>query len=132
MKYKERDELVVSLRELADFIEEKGLELPSMSITASGWISSWSNNYRDRNHDIEKELTRRAAIALGDSKKEYSSSTFQLRKQFGAVNLVVNTSRESICKKVVTGKKEVPKYEQVGTEEIDDVTWVCSDSILRA
>lgn len=133
MKYKDRDELVAGLREFADFIEEKGLELPleypHMKLTQYVY-----NNYRKLDFkEIEgsdKAKMRRAALTLSRAEKIWGLYYFDLRREFGPVSIVFSIAREKICEKKVVGVKEHP--EQIipaHTEEL--IAWECLDPILK-
>ncbi len=63
--------------------------------------------------------------------KEYNGPWFMLVKRFGEdLRVEINTSRETVCRKVVTGTKIVPAQPE---REIEIVEWVCEEtSLLRA
>jgi hypothetical protein len=72
---------------------------------------------------------------LGTCKKEYSDWYVKVYKSFGPINYCISTSRETVCKKVVTGKKVVPLqpsqyYPEIPEHEEDVVEWQC-ESILE-
>lgn len=134
MKYKERDELVSSLRELADFIEDDGIVLPTLNVYVSGYGSVYDRrppwNLRA---DKTKALMRRIAIAMSPCEKDYSGGSFELKRRFGEkVRVAITAPRDTVCVKKVVGKKVVPKFRKYGTEEVDDVEWICGDPLLAS
>jgi predicted SAM-dependent methyltransferase len=133
MKYKDRDELVEGLREFADFIEEHGLELPirKPKVTMSQWLYD-SQEYVGSEYVTTmpaKEKARRAALTMGNIKKDWTSYALDLRKDFGPVVLEFSISKENICEKKVVGFKDIPEHVvEAHREEL--VEWICKDSIL--
>jgi hypothetical protein len=134
MRYKDRDDMVKGLRDLADLIEEKGLELP---IPSSYYPTTFGFHLYESDRIPPKENLKRVAKVLGKAEKKYVFDDFRLTKDFGKyVRLSFATARDQICQKVVTGTKLVPKREvieipnQFETEEI--VEWVCDEPLLKA
>jgi hypothetical protein len=119
MKYKHRELMVASLREFADLIERKGLELPIDS----------PNLYITFSVDT-KERIRKAAKALRNTKKLAYSNVFELCKEIGCIKLYFSIHRELVCKKVVVGMEEVPEHVIPATVR-EKVEWICDDPILR-
>jgi hypothetical protein len=133
MKYKERDELVASLRELADFIETDGIALPRILIYARGYANVYNHDADwTVNSDKTKARMRKIAIAMAPVKKDYVGESFNLKRRFGTIRVEVSASRGAVCVAKVIGKKEVPKYRKYGTELVDDVEWYCGDPLLAA
>lgn len=65
--------------------------------------------------------------------KEYNDSWFLLRKDFGAdLRLEINTQRETVCRKVVTGSEVVPAKPAVPASVRETFEWVCDDASLLA
>jgi hypothetical protein len=129
MKYKQRDELVAGLRELADFIEEKGLQLPELTVEVRSYVS----DYEPKNYTIStgygKQVMRKAAIAMKPVEKIHDSYSFRLKRTFGSIVMQVSTSREAVCRKVSVTKVEMP--EQVIPAYVREVPeWVCTDPLL--
>lgn len=130
MKYKERDELVAGLRELADFIEAKGLQLPSMDVKATAWVYGYDpKTYQD--NPVRAHLTmRKAAKTLGVAQKQYSNNYFDLIRKFGPIKLEITTPRRNICERKVVGTREIE--EQVIPARIEEIVeWECYDPLLR-
>lgn len=132
MKYKERDELVSGLRDLADFIEEKGLDLPIKlpRLNLVNYIEdSWDKSY-NAVPGSAREKMRRAAIACGKAEKKWDRYSLELIKEFGEhVKLTFRTNREQVCEKKVVGFKDIPEQViEARREEI--VEWECRDSLL--
>jgi len=116
LKYKECEELVAGLRELADFLENKGVGLP---ITYRMTYNAYVNKYREDevgevDEKATKEELRRIAKILGDCEKRYGSYDFTLTKKFGKyVQMLFNGSREAVCEMKIVGYKEVEEREYV-------------------
>jgi len=131
MRYKQQQELVSGLRELADFIEDN-IGLP---ITGGFTLHNYVNNDYDRETYTEVEGTARlkmrvAALAMGSAEKRWDMHGMDLRKTFGSmIQLNFRTTKDNICEKKVVGFKEHPaKVIEAYTEEL--VEWECRDSIL--
>lgn len=129
MKYKDRDELVQGLRDMADFIEARGLELPinhpNMKLTT--WL------YDDYGQDRKltaKQKARRVAKKLGKAEKVFSNNYLDIRRDFGPVCLEFTVNREKVCERKVVGVKQIEE-EVIPAYEIEEVEWVCTDPILR-
>jgi len=126
MKYKERDELVADLRELADFLEAKGHKLPIEMWYA---FSLSTHLYGDDS----KDQMIRAAKNLGSAQKKAETDfTFKLTKPMknGRVELAFSTSRDKVCTKKVVGTKTKPKmvYVEIPGETVEEeiVEWECT------
>jgi hypothetical protein len=132
MKYSKVKEMVAGLRELADFLEERGHLLPVdyLSINVHDYIFD-DSVYSNRQHKMTaQEKMRVLAKALDKAEKHYQGDYFDLRRKFGPIQLEFTVSRDKICERVVVGTKEVPeRVVPARTEEI--VEWVCNDPILR-
>lgn len=131
MKYAQRDELVSSLRELADFIEDKGLELPELDVRIQGIVYKWSPSSFESDDDRPRRVMRQAAKALGHAQKNHGSYYFDLTRKFGCIKLEISTPRENICEKVVVGKKVIPAYSSP-EKIVDEIEWVCGDPLLAS
>jgi hypothetical protein len=62
--------------------------------------------------------------------KVYNGEWFSLRQTFGEdVSLDINVQRSLVCTRIVTGTRVVPaKAEEI----VEEVEWVCHDSLLSA
>src|SRR3970040_2760239 len=128
MKYKHRDELVEGLRAIADFIEEKGLELPIDTPYLALEKYIYQNYSSSRHPRTQRQELQRAAITLGRAEKEFEYN-FTLTRNFGEfVKLRFSVPRETVCKRVVKGKRHIPAQT---TEAYDEeiVEWICTDQI---
>lgn len=138
MKYKTAQNMAAGLRNLADFIEEHGVELPS----EYGWSDPdvRLTIYATSNAEKAKLAMRRAARAMakqGIVRKEYGETGVVLRQSFGPhVHLNVRSSREAVCTKRVVEIQRVPKqaYVEIPGEFIDKevVEWDCDPVIANA
>lgn len=124
MKYKDRDDLVQGLRDLADFLERpESIALPMDRYSPFRLREFlWNDNSKEEMKGIVK--------ILGSCKKNYSSSTLSVTKSFGkTVELEYETTRENVCTRRVVETKQVPKKRYVeipnefDTEEV--VEWDC-------
>ena len=73
-----------------------------------------------------------ASKALGGRREKIvEGSYFTVRRTFGeGVHVDVYVARERVCRKVVTGMRDVPETViPARTEEV--VEWVCEDSLLE-
>jgi len=136
MKYKERDKLVVSLREAADFIEDHGVELrlDKIQVYMSAYLRTYSRGvFENRDpKDIKRDL-KRVVRTLKPVEKAYSDSTLYVRRKFGeSIKLEIPISREVACRRVETGNiiKHAASY--IPAREEKEVEWVCTDPLLRA
>jgi hypothetical protein len=128
LKYKEREELVAGLRELADFIENNGIGLPNTyRMTYTAYVNQYGKNGEVDEQATKKELQRIARI-LGDCDKQYGSYDFTLTKSFGRmVQMKFSGNREAVCELKIVGYKEVDKHEyiKIGTEQQPVYETIC-------
>lgn len=129
MRYRDRDKLVASLREAADFIEQNGLKLPISDYDIDVRLTTYL--YDSPELGTAKEQLRKIAKVLGKSEKDYSGSYFNLKKIFGCFALEFTANREAVCTKKVVGMKTVPAFSQP-EREVEVVEWECEDPILKA
>jgi len=123
MKYKDRDELVEGLRAFADFIEERGLELPIQSPKMKLTEILYGENAKEKMQNVARKI--------GRAEKNWGSYYFDLRKEFGPVTLEFSVQKEQVCQKRVVGFKDVPEYVSPAHRE-EVVEWTCVDSILAS
>jgi hypothetical protein len=135
LKYKERDGLVAGLRELANFIEDRGLDLP---IKLHSWNEFTLNTWFYESDEVDPKVQlQRAARVLGRADKNFQYSTFELTKKFGDyIKLKFSCDREKVCRKVVTGTKQVQKrvYVDIPNEfvNVEEVEWICDEPLLKS
>jgi hypothetical protein len=121
VKYADRDNMVKGLRELADFIEERGPELPWTypDIKITNWV-------------YEKEDAKRATKALakwGIVQKVWTGSYLDIRRKFGkAVTLEFTISRDNSCVRREVGEKVIE--EQIIPARVEKVYEYDCDPIL--
>ena len=134
LKYSDRDNLVAGLREAADFIEARGLELP---IEMYSPFSFGAYFYGEE--EAVKAKLKRAAKGMGSAEKDYSGSFFKLVKKFGSGTVVLKfeAPREKVCVKRVVSTRTIPRriFVEVPneTEEVEDkVEWDCNDPLLAS
>jgi hypothetical protein len=120
VKYKDRDNLVSSLRELADFIEDRGIDLP-MDYFVGFKLTTYLYN---------KEKATRAAKALGKASKVWSEHYLDLQRKFGeAITLEFTINRNNACTVKEVGEKVIP--EQVIPERVEKIYEYDCDPILQ-
>lgn len=113
-------EYVAGLRDLADWLEAHP-EVELASIRAQAYPAD------------TVAMARVYALAMKPCRKDYSKSLFELKRDFGAVEMHASFWRSTVCEKVVTTREvtnlvpdpsvEVPLVEV--TETVEDVEWVC-------
>ena len=130
MRYKDAARLASNLRNMADFVEEHGVELPGdmYCMSPKMKLTIWLR---------DKHAMARAAKVLakaGIVKKDFSTSYANITKNFGEhVSIECTSLRDKVCTKRVVGTEEVPKRvfvtipDEYVTQEI--VEWDC-DPIL--
>lgn len=131
MKYKTRDNLVASLRELADFIEDHGIEMPELDVSVRGYVSDYHPKTYRKSTGYPRKMMRNAALAMRKAQKIHDNGTFKLRREFGIIPVVVWTSREQVCKKIVVEKIQMPET-VIPAYEREVAEWVCDDPILAS
>lgn len=110
----ERNDFIKALRDCADFFEQHpGIPMP---------------RYTTMNifHSTREALADYARMATWE--KVYNGEWFFLRKEFGAhLTLDIATSRETVCRRVVTGTTILPARPE---QEVETVEWVCEEALL--
>lgn len=132
MKYKEAQELEAGLRELADFVRDHGVELP----TTFGLTSTYNFLYNDY-HEGGRTAKQKARIVAkvlakgGKAEKNFEGNYLELTRKFGPIKLEFNINRELVCEKRVVEVIEHPEsIRKAWTEEV--VEWDCIDPLLKA
>jgi hypothetical protein len=129
MKYKEAQELAAGLRELADFVDAHGVELPTFTLN-----STYNFLYDDYNGRTAKEKARICAKTLakgGRADKNFEGNYLELSRNFGPIKVEFNVAREQVCNKRVVEVIEHPKRViKAWKEEV--VEWDCIDPLLKA
>lgn len=108
-----RAAFIQALRDCADFYERHPAVEAPYSTTFNVFVAT------------REEMSLHARAATWE--KDYSDDWFMLRKTFGPLTLDINTSRERVCRKVVTGTRTIPAQPERVVEEIE---WVCEDALL--
>lgn len=134
MKYKDRDELVSSLRELADFVEEKGLDLPvPLSVHVTAQLPYYERKtFEKLAPAVSKRMVKQIVRTLKPVEKKYSGGSLELRRKFGTIPFHMYVNREVVCKQVKTGNKIVHAAHYIPERVEDEVEWVCTDPLLKA
>jgi hypothetical protein len=125
----ERADKIAQLRRFADFLEAhpeaKLIHMPTVY------------------HIVHNRQEMAATIkALGGKwDKDEDGESFKVRQTISGVEYVIFAARENVCTRVVTGTKEVTRTEPdpqavaalpkvTYTEMVEDVEWVCPESLL--
>lgn len=108
------------LRELADWYDAH----PEIDIPG--------NHELNVSHLNSKDEARALIRALGACKKDYGSSLVTISRNFGSIAVKFLFYRESVCRKVVVGTRDVPEKvipaapEQVIPAHVEEITeWKC-------
>jgi hypothetical protein len=116
-----------ALRDLADFYQvHPEFPQPTFSTTLNVWA---------RNKERFAELARQ--LGSCEKRSSTSTSTFYLRKSFGAgVQLDLNIEHNLVCERVQTGTRRVEAQPEKITPAIEAhdepiYKWICPESILR-
>ena len=136
MRYKERDALVESLRKLADFLEDRGVEMPVNDITLAATIYLpyyQRQTFEQLSAKEKKSITKQMVRILKPVKKDYQGTQLTISRQFGTkLNLRMSVAREVVCKAVKTGNKIVHAAHYSPEIVEEEVEWVCTDPLLNA
>ena len=76
-----------------------------------------------------KDQLRHRVLAIKPVKKDYSGDYFAIEKEIGPITLRYSTAREVVCEAKVVGKRVIPAYSSP-EREVDEIEWVCNDSLL--
>jgi hypothetical protein len=141
MRYKENARYVNELRELADFLEQHGVELPDywmsntlhVPLTETEYVSSNTpGEYETKIKEYEtKRNIKRFLSAVGSCEKDYREDRIRITKRYsdGNRDMVVGTADRSVaCKRVVTGKKFV-KEQLIPSKFEEEYEWVCDEGL---
>lgn len=114
----ERQDMIYGLRELADFLEGN----PEVPVPYDVEVNVWLTT--------REEMAAVARVG-GTWEKIFSFNYFMLKKAFGngAVSFEVNTNREQVCRKIVTGTEVIPAQPE---REVEKFEWVCDEPLLAA
>jgi hypothetical protein len=133
VKYKERDALVASLREAADFFESKGLELPfDVGVSMSAWTPTYSRKtYGKVDARVSKHLLKKAVRAMKPVQKKYTAGSLHVIRKFGTLEFTLFASRDIACRAVPTGNKIIHAASHTPEWTEDEIEWVCTDPLLK-
>src|SRR5882672_2620324 len=127
-----RADYIAGLRTLADILETHD-ELPlPYQLTAGTGFAFYALSSEKKKH--AKTLLPSWMRAIGGTwRKEWHGDYFDLCGNVGPIPVRLSTFRDAVCKRVVTGTREVtleepdPGAPKVPvTRVIEDVEWVCS------
>ena len=141
MTFKERDRLVMKLRELADFVEARGHLIPgnpyhtttlSVAMTHTDYVRDPETNEYAPVLDPEKtkQNLKRTLDALGSCHKDYANDRLVLTKQYsdGTEMVRATADRSVACKRVVVGQKLQPAT-LIQAKMVDEVEWQCDEGL---
>lgn len=139
-KYKQVQDDVAKLRELADFLEKNGVAMPDYWLSHSTHISLTETNYGRGDNDewettIDEDGTKRNIKkfldAVGPCEKDYREDRLQITttyKHDGSRMFTGMVDRSIACKKVVKGKKFIKEH-LVPSRFEEEVEWVCDENL---
>ena len=114
-----RTAFIQALRECATFLETH----PTVKQPVYNVLNVFVNT--------KDELAAYARVTSWE--KTYNGEWFWLAKAFGQdLRLDITVSRETVCRKVVTGTKVVPAVEAQPERVEETFDWVCEDASLLA
>jgi hypothetical protein len=118
MDEEERADFIGAIRDLADWLEQTP-EAP-LGRGEAMYLAVYGG---------EKEDCLSLIKTPGDFEKQYYSSGFSLKRRFrGKVTYSLESNREEVCERVVTGSHVEPVRKWVETDEtqvVEDVEWQC-------
>ena len=109
--------LIVSLRRLADFLEQK----PQPELYMIGPIRYVAS---------KEELAKAVKEVGGKLTKEVSYWNFDMVKDLGALKFHIRASRDDVCTKVVKGTRTIPEVPYQPERVVEDVEWVCPEVLM--
>ena len=132
-----RTDFISGLRQLADAFESR----PNMEIPEYGLLIDISSSVYTYNPEfaIDEEKSRKKLAALtraipGKKEKVFKDyGAFWVERKFdGLVRYRVTASRETVCKKVLTGNKIIHpgKTEYIPERIEEEFTWECDEAII--
>lgn len=133
MKYSEAKELEAGLRELADFVRDHGVKLPTeMRLYSTNFLyDDYDGKKGGRTAKEKAAITARILAKGGKAEKNFQGNYLELIRKFGPVNIEFNVNREQVCVKRVVETVEVPEHViPAHTREV--VEWDCIDPLLKA
>ena len=118
MEQEEREErrnaFIKALRACADFYEEHPLIEAPVQTTFNVFVNT------------KEEIAVYARLAAWE--KVYNEEWFSLRKVFGdSFQLEINATRETVCRKVVTGTRILPARPE---QTVEIIEWICDEPLL--
>lgn len=127
----ERYEFLRDLGDIVEFLRDN----PDVAIPAG--LQAYNGEYGTYLYGDEESQKRdlaEQARALRKCSKTSSTNYLTITRTFGTLSIGVSAEHEKTCEAKVVGKKTVRKpvygpvtYEEV---EVDEVEWVCPDSLL--
>ncbi len=128
--------------ELADFIESRGVKMPSIPYVSSDrtfnvWLTESRSSFDRETNKWESRLDEFGTTAnilgfvkvLGSCKKEYVDAALKITKRFGAVILEGSADRKIVCKKKVVDRKWIEPSTHEGYYQ-ETVEWECTTPSL--
>lgn len=133
-----KDERVAALRKMADWLEAAPLDLPIPHQLFGQVYSGRMEGPNGIKYDLDSTVGMALiANAAGNVDKEVNGSHFKLVRDFGGgIKIEWVAYRETVCEKVVIGKKVIPAEPErvvaaTPEREEDVVEWKCP-SLLKA
>lgn len=114
---KDKNEVIKSLRELADKLETFDIDVDD----ARHWFHTDFTI-----HNCSKEQLATIARWMGKAKKNASEHYFSLETEVGEIRVLAYAAdRKEVCVAKVVGKRTVPAY-SAPEREVDVIEWDCT------
>lgn len=136
----ERSEYIAGLRALADLLETTpGLAMPSTK--EFSWYLFGYDVDGNKLSDAEQRARAAEFVRLlpGRQNKQETGDLFRFKGWIRGIQTQVIVDRDAVCRRVVTGTREVTKTVPAPdaptveiTETVEDVEWVCEPLLAEA
>jgi len=125
-------EYSAGLRDFADWVDANAefLEEETFALSATVFFRLYAMN---------AEEFAKSVRAIGKGTKSADDKWMNVQRHFGGVTVEAFTDRDTVCRKVVTGTREVTREMPdpaapvvTVTETVEDYEWVCDEPLLAA
>lgn len=137
-----REEYTAGLRALADLLDATP-DLPLPTTRDIQWAVHWYATTDDEKRTVMANIARLIPGRLTkndpNTGDKYDSDYFRLTGNIGGLPIEIWSQRESVCRRVVTGTREVTELVPADdapmvevTTTVEDVEWVCEPLLAQA
>lgn len=88
---------------------------------------AWEGDDRITIYTNDRAVVARIVRVMGGGEKTYGSTYFAVERKYGPITFQVMSSRETVCRRIVTGYEDVPAREGYRRELVE---WECEGSVL--